>query len=78
MSVNRRDFLLKAAGVSAATLASTLSEAKPRFQPLDALLPSPDKSGIEHVIVVMMENRSFDHLLDGCPTQWQPGRPQLP
>ena len=26
-------------------------------------LPSPDASGIEHIVVVMMENRSFDHML---------------
>src|SRR4051794_16024238 len=26
-------------------------------------LPRPEKSGIEHVVVAMMENRSFDHLL---------------
>ncbi len=26
-------------------------------------LPNPTNSGIEHIVVVMMENRSFDHLL---------------
>jgi phospholipase C len=31
-------------------------------------LPAPGKSGIDHVIVVMMENRSFDHF-----TGWVPG-----
>src|SRR3954464_10492512 len=31
-------------------------------------LPSPARSGIDHVIVVMMENRSFDHF-----TGWVPG-----
>ncbi len=30
-------------------------------------LPKPEKSGIEHVVVVMMENRSFDHLLGWLP-----------
>jgi phospholipase C len=30
-------------------------------------LPSPDKAGFEHVIVVMMENRSFDHFLGWVP-----------
>ncbi len=30
-------------------------------------LPKPDKSGIKHVVVVMMENRSFDHLLGWLP-----------
>ena len=26
-------------------------------------LPKPEKSGIQHIVVVMMENRSFDHFL---------------
>jgi len=26
-------------------------------------LPNPTTSGIEHIVVVMMENRSFDHFL---------------
>jgi phospholipase C len=30
-------------------------------------LPAPEESGIEHVVVVMMENRSFDHLLGWLP-----------
>jgi phospholipase C len=30
-------------------------------------LPQPEHSGIEHVVVVMMENRSFDHLLGWLP-----------
>ena len=30
-------------------------------------LPPPDMSGIEHVIVVTMENRSFDHMLGWLP-----------
>jgi phospholipase C len=67
MSVNRRDFLRRAASVSAAALASTVAEAKSQIQPLDAALPSPDASGIEHIVVVMMENRSFDHLLGWMP-----------
>jgi phospholipase C len=29
----------------------------------NAALPNPASSGIQHVVVVMMENRSFDHLL---------------
>src|SRR5262245_23593327 len=28
-----------------------------------SVLPPPEDSGIEHIIVVMMENRSFDHFL---------------
>jgi phospholipase C len=30
-------------------------------------LPDPDASGIEHIIVVTMENRSFDHFLGWLP-----------
>jgi phospholipase C len=30
-------------------------------------LPKPDKSGIKHIIVAMMENRSFDHFLGWLP-----------
>ena len=30
-------------------------------------LPRPERSGLEHVVVVMMENRSFDHLLGWLP-----------
>ena len=32
-----------------------------------AALPSPATSGIDHVVVVMMENRSFDHFLGWLP-----------
>ena len=32
-----------------------------------ASLPDPAASGIEHVVVVMMENRSFDHFLGWLP-----------
>lgn len=30
-------------------------------------LPSPELSGIQHIVVVMMENRSFDHFLGWLP-----------
>ncbi|ROH93500.1 phosphoesterase [Stagnimonas aquatica] len=30
-------------------------------------LPDPKESGIEHLVVVMMENRSFDHMLGWVP-----------
>src|SRR5690348_18353497 len=32
-----------------------------------ARLPSPGRSGLDHIVVVMMENRSFDHLLGWLP-----------
>jgi phospholipase C len=67
MTVNRRDFLRRAASVSAALAATNLPEARPQVQPVDAALPGPESSGIEHVVVVMMENRSFDHMLGWMP-----------
>jgi phospholipase C len=30
-------------------------------------LPNPENSGIDHIVVVMMENRSFDHVLGWLP-----------
>jgi phospholipase C len=67
MSVNRRDFLRRAASASAAAFTASLADAKPAVKPLDDVLPSPGSSGIEHIVVVMMENRSFDHLLGWMP-----------
>jgi phospholipase C len=67
MSVNRRSFLRSAASISAAAIASTIPESKPHAQTLSAALPNPESSGIEHIVVVMMENRSFDHLLGWMP-----------
>jgi len=36
-------------------------------KPKDKSLPNPSLSGIQHIVVVMMENRSFDHLLGWLP-----------
>jgi phospholipase C len=61
MSINRRHFLRGAAASGAALAAtSTLSCG-------ESELVSPGASGIEHIIVVMMENRSFDHFLGWLP-----------
>ncbi|HTZ59009.1 MAG TPA: alkaline phosphatase family protein [Acidobacteriaceae bacterium] len=66
MSINRRQFLRSAAGaVSTAALAGPAGS-----RPLVAQeqnLPAPEASGIDHIVVVMMENRSFDHLLGWLP-----------
>jgi phospholipase C len=61
MSVNRRQFL-RGAAVSAAALATPGSIVSAQSD-----LPSPDASQIEHIVVVMMENRSFDHFLGWLP-----------
>ena len=75
MSPTRREFLAGGAGVLAAGalaaksgklldgVASAQAE-RPRPQPW---LPRPQDSGIDHIIVVMMENRSFDHYLGWVP-----------
>ena len=60
--LSRRRFLTgSAAGLAALGLGRRTGFAK---QPL----PRPDQSGIKHVIVAMVENRSFDHMLGWLPT----------
>jgi phospholipase C len=41
--------------------------ATPSAAAAPAELPPPDQSGIHHIVVVMMENRSFDHFLGWLP-----------
>ncbi|GCD91863.1 alkaline phosphatase family protein [Nocardioides sp. LS1] len=77
MTISRRQ-LLGAAGATGLAAAAGAT----RWWPEDAanaasststrtgttsVLPAPGKSGIEHVVVVMMENRSFDHFLGWLP-----------
>jgi phospholipase C len=61
--MNRRDFVRSC--VALAATASPLAGAARAGAATQ--LPAPDRSGIEHVIVLMMENRSFDHLLGWLP-----------
>jgi phospholipase C len=59
--LDRRQFLYGSAaalGVLATSGSSVLWAAGGRRR-----LPLPEKSGIDHIVVAMMENRSFDHLL---------------
>jgi len=65
MSINRRDFLRGVAGTSGAVAAGSLFGKDLSVQA--SSLPNPAQSGIEHIVVVMMENRSFDHLLGWLP-----------
>ena len=65
--LTRREFL---AGVAAATGAIALGgcgDASVGGDPESEPLPAPGSSGIEHVVVLMMENRSFDHFLGWVP-----------
>jgi phospholipase C len=59
--VSRREFLLgSVSAVAGLGLAGRASAA-----PLS--LPSPARSGLDHIVVLTMENRSFDHLLGWLP-----------
>lgn len=69
MRVTRREFIAgAAAGAVGGTLISgtTPASAAARIR-LQTRLPRAESSGIDHVVVVMMENRSFDHYLGWLP-----------
>jgi phospholipase C len=72
MSITRRTVLTGAGGVVGAGALAAASPAAssaraPGASTTTAALPAPEASGIEHVVVVMMENRSFDHYLGWLP-----------
>jgi phospholipase C len=62
----RRRFVAGAAGLA---LSASGATALARIGAAGAAssLPAPASSGIDHVVVVMMENRSFDHFLGWLP-----------
>src|SRR5262245_8118855 len=62
--ISRRAFLTSAA-VAAAGVGGLGRLGRAVAQ--TSTLPAPELSGIEHVVVVMMENRSFDHMLGWLP-----------
>ncbi len=71
MKMYRRDFLRGAVGASGAALlgrATGWPGVKLLAEGINlAALPPPEESGVEHIVVVMMENRSFDHFLGWLP-----------
>ena len=74
MSVSRRELLAGAVAtgaVAAATgIGSSWAGAAPAWRPHHKpRLPEPNHSGLDHIVVLLMENRSFDHFLG-----WVPGR----
>ncbi len=69
--LDRRRFLLGAAGTAALAATSRAWGAAPVRVPQRAALPDPKSSGLDHIVVVCMENRSFDHYLG-----WLPGGKQ--
>ena len=69
MEITRRQLI---AGTGAAVGASALgvpalSAAAATASSSSTALPAPQQSGIDHIVVVMMENRSFDHYLGWLP-----------
>ena len=67
--MDRRTFLTNAASAAGA-IALGCRPVGPDSPPITsslAALPDPASSGIEHVVVFMMENRSFDHFLGWLP-----------
>src|SRR5579864_8050245 len=72
MTLSRRRFL-GLAGAAGALAASggwrAARAAGPAYRAAADISPppAPDASGIEHIVVVMMENRSFDHFMGWLP-----------
>ncbi len=74
MRVDRRTFVKGALGASGAVIlgqaldrSSAQAAPAPDYATNRVPLPDPAASGIQHVVVVMMENRSFDHILGWLP-----------
>jgi len=63
-NLDRREFLKKTAALTGGALA--LSSAGSLFA-TSRVLPKPNKSGVDHIVLVTMENRSFDHFLGWLP-----------
>ena len=65
----RRQLLL--GGASAAAIGSLIGTGSPatagRPAAITRTLPDPASSGIDHIVVLCMENRSFDHILGWLP-----------
>jgi phospholipase C len=59
--LTRRQFVARTAGALA------IGGVEPILAKHSRGLPQPNRSGIEHIVLVMMENRSFDHFLGWLP-----------
>ncbi|MGB8997047.1 MAG: alkaline phosphatase family protein [Pseudonocardiaceae bacterium] len=68
MELNRRQFIAGTAAAVAGTLGwSAACANRVTTAPLRAAPPPPEQAGIDHIVLVMMENRSFDHYLGWLP-----------
>ena len=65
--ITRRALLSATAVAGAAAAAGSIGGSGPALAATPTVLPSPATSGIDHIVVVMMENRSFDHFLGWLP-----------
>jgi phospholipase C len=69
--LTRRDLLIRGAGIAGAAGAATLlgqsAIARAASNFATPYLPAPADSRIDHIVVLMMENRSFDHFLGWLP-----------
>src|SRR4051794_35871876 len=66
MKITRREFLTGASALGATVAlggARSVAQAASPKTTGSSTLPDPAKSGIEHIVVLCMENRSFDHYL---------------
>jgi len=68
VNLSRRTFLTTSSVAAAASVVAVDRATGAGAAVAAAALPKPADSGIDHIIVVMMENRSFDHFLG-----WMPG-----
>jgi phospholipase C len=70
MQWSRRDFTkhaFLASGSAVLGCSTRVQPIAPIASPTYPTLPAPASSGLEHLVVVTMENRSFDHLLGWLP-----------
>jgi phospholipase C len=68
MELNRRQFIAGAVGTVAGALGlGAVGADRGTAATSPGALPPPEQSGIDHIVVVMMENRSFDHYLGWLP-----------
>jgi len=61
--VTRRQFVKTATAAGGALVLGSAGSLLAKSNPL----PKPNKSGIDHIVLVTMENRSFDHFLGWLP-----------
>ncbi|MEK6805434.1 MAG: alkaline phosphatase family protein [Pseudomonadota bacterium] len=65
--LTRRQFIAGATAAAGSLAISGCDEATQKIISSGGALPDPGTSGIDHIVVVMMENRSFDHFLGWVP-----------